>query len=247
MPTVTRSSARRGGACCDFLREHPNAPIYRNHSGNRLDATDLAHVRREEAAVLAADTGWPRGGYPDWLADFVSNAAGKTCRTMQLTPTSRWFENLPTVSRADLGRDIAAFVPDSVPLDRLINFQTSGTTGHPLLIASHPRVAAGYLAYHKRALRRFGVNLTAGRGEVGVVLHRLSARLLHLRLRHPVDGRGGPCQNQPASRRLARSRRPRQLPRRARSRGHRRRSALLHRAAGNRARTCARKPCSPPR
>jgi phenylacetate-CoA ligase len=39
-----------------------------------------------------------------------------------------------------------------------------------LLLASHPVVAASYLAFHKRALRRFGIELRAGRGEVGVVL-----------------------------------------------------------------------------
>src|SRR6185295_10995953 len=80
------------------------------------------------------------------------------------------FADLPTVSRADLSRDIAQFVPDSIPVDRLIHFSTSGTTGHPLLVASHPVVAANYLAFHKRALRRFGIELRHGRGQVGVVL-----------------------------------------------------------------------------
>ncbi len=77
---------------------------------------------------------------------------------------------MPTISRADLSRDIAQFVPDSVPIDRLINFRTSGTTGHPLLLASHPVVAASYFAFHKRALRRFGIELRHGSGQVGVVL-----------------------------------------------------------------------------
>ena len=80
------------------------------------------------------------------------------------------FADLPTISRADLSHDIAAFVPDSAPIDRLINFRTSGTTGHPLLLASHPTVAANYLAFHKKALRRFGIELRHGRGQVGVVL-----------------------------------------------------------------------------
>lgn len=153
----------------DFLREHPHAPIYRNHSGNRLDASDLAYVRREEAAVLAADIGWPPNGHPCWLNNFVAECRRDVPHYRNFLSTT-CFEALPTISRADLGRDIAAFVPDSVSLDRLINFQTSGTTGHPLLIASHPRVAAGYLAYHKRGLRRFGITLSAGSGEVGVVL-----------------------------------------------------------------------------
>ena len=158
-----------GRRMLDFLREHPNAPIYRNQSGNRLDETDLAYVRREEAAVLAADVGWPRNGHPGWLDGFVDQCRSDVPHYRGYQPAS-CFESLPTVSRADLGHDIAAFVPDSLSLDRLINFQTSGTTGHPLLIASHPRVAAGYLAYHKRALRRFGVTLTAGSEQVGVVL-----------------------------------------------------------------------------
>src|SRR6185369_3802136 len=82
----------------------------------------------------------------------------------------RDFHDIPTISRADLGRDVAQFVPDDVAIDRLINFQTSGTTGHPLLIGSLPSVAASYLAFHKRALRRFGIELAYGRGQVGVVL-----------------------------------------------------------------------------
>ena len=49
-------------------------------------------------------------------------------------------------------------VPDDVSVERLIQFSTSGTTGHPLLIASHPVVAARYLAFHKRALRRVGLS-----------------------------------------------------------------------------------------
>jgi phenylacetate-CoA ligase len=158
-----------GRRMLDFLREHPNAPIYRNQSGNRLDETDLAYVRREEAAVLAADVGWPPNGHPVWLADFVDQCRRDVPHYREYQPATR-FDSLPTISRADLGRDISAFLPDSISLERLINFQTSGTTGHPLLIASHPRVAAGYLAYHKRALSRFDVTLTAGRGDVGVVL-----------------------------------------------------------------------------
>ncbi|GAA5482180.1 capsule biosynthesis protein CapK [Haloferula sargassicola] len=158
-----------GRRMLEFLREHPHAPIYRNHSGNRLDAEDLAFVRREEAAVLASQVGWPRDGHPEWLDAFVASCLRDVPHYRSYAKAER-FEELPSISRSDLGENIAAFVPDSVPLERMINFQTSGTTGHPLLIASHPRVAAGYLAYHKRALARFGVTLTAGRGEVGVVL-----------------------------------------------------------------------------
>jgi phenylacetate-CoA ligase len=158
-----------GRRMLDFLREHPHAPIYRDRSGHRLVPEDLPLVRAHEAEVLAGSVGWPRTGQPAWLEAFVADCRREVPHYAGYAQAAR-FEDLPTVARADLGHDIAAFVPSSAPLDRLINFQTSGTTGHPLLIASHPRVAAGYLAYHKRALRRRGITLTARRGEVGVVL-----------------------------------------------------------------------------
>lgn len=46
----------------------------------------------------------------------------------------------------------------------MMNFRTADTTGHPLLIASHPVVAGRYLAFHMRALRRFAIALEHGRG-----------------------------------------------------------------------------------
>jgi phenylacetate-CoA ligase len=107
---------------------------------------------------------------PPWTADFVEQCQREVPFSRARRTTRPRFEDVPPVSRADLSRDIAAFVPDSAPLERLINFRTSGTTGHPLLLASHPVVAASYLAFHQRALRRFGVELTAGAGQVGVVL-----------------------------------------------------------------------------
>jgi phenylacetate-CoA ligase len=93
-----------------------------------------------------------------------------------LTQLPARFEDLPTSCRADLAADIARYVPDPVPLERLINFRTTGTTGNPLLIASHPVVAARYLAFHLRALQRLGITLRHGRGQVGVVLLGLQRR-----------------------------------------------------------------------
>lgn len=152
------------------LREHPHAPIYRNESGHRLRPPEVEQVRAHEREVMAAPVPAAESGPPEWLESWVQ-------RCYELVPHFRArgvpperFEDLPTVDRGDFGRDIARFVPDDVPLERLIHFRTSGTTGHPLLIASHPVVAARYLGYHRRALRRFGVELRHGRGQVGVVL-----------------------------------------------------------------------------
>jgi phenylacetate-CoA ligase len=153
-----------------FLREHPNSPIYRNQSGNRLTDQDLERVRAFEDAVRNAPIEWPPDALPPWVNAFVEKCMNDVPFYRRYGSIPKRFEDLPTISRAELGRDIAVFVPDSIPIDRLINFRTSGTTGHPLLIASHPEVAAKYLVFHKRALRRFGIKLLNGRGKVGVVL-----------------------------------------------------------------------------
>jgi phenylacetate-CoA ligase len=165
-PTLTED----GREMLQFLREHPHAPIYRNESGNRLTAEDIERVRNFEKEVLAAEVDWRAENPPAWLDDFVERCFAEVPFYRRYGSRPKEFPDIPTIGRADLSRDIAQFVPDPVAIDRLINFRTSGTTGHTLLLASHPIVAASYLAFHKRALRRFGIDLRFGRGQVGVVL-----------------------------------------------------------------------------
>lgn len=165
-PTLTDA----GRAMLRRLSEHPAAPIYRNRSGNRLLAADLPDLDGFERDTLAASIDWRPGAPPDWVPRFLADAWRMVPHYRRQGAPPATLADVPPISRADLARDIAAFVPDDVPIDRLINFRTTGTTGHPLLIASHPVVAARYLSFHKRALRRFGIDLRAGAGDVGVVL-----------------------------------------------------------------------------
>ena len=165
-PTLTD----HGRSMLRFLREHPHAPLFRNESGNRLTAEDVERVRAHEREALSASVGWRPGTEPTWLLDFVNHCLEQVPHYRRYGAPPARFTDLPTIDRGDLGRDVAQFVPDDVPIDRLINFRTSGTTGHALLLASHPVVAASYLAFHKRALRHFGIELRHGRGQVGVVL-----------------------------------------------------------------------------
>lgn len=165
-PTLTAAGRRM----LDFMHGHPCAPIYRNRSGNRLLAHEVEAVRAFEAEVAAARVGWIEGTIPGWVAPFVAGAFATVPYYYALGSPPLRFTDLATVSRADFAADIARFVPDDADIARLINFRTTGTTGHPLLIASHPVVAARYAAFHKRALRRIGIEPLHGSGQVGVVL-----------------------------------------------------------------------------
>lgn len=159
-----------GAAMLRFMREHPSAPIYRNQSGNRLTHDDIAALRVFDADVQAGGADWSPGTLPAWLDAFVERAWRDVPFYRRYGARPARFADIPTTTRADLSRDVAQFVPDAAPLERLINFATTGTTGQPILIASHPAVAASYLPYFKKALARVGVTLTHGRGQVGVVL-----------------------------------------------------------------------------
>ncbi len=170
-PTLTREGQRM----LERLREHPHAPIYRNQSGNRLTAEDVETVRAFERETLAARVDWPHDAAAaaaprGWLRVFIERCLEQVPFYRRYGPPPLRLTDLPTISRADLSRDVAQFVPDDVPTSRMMYFHTSGTTGHPLLLPSHPGVAANYLAFHKRALRHFGIELKAARGQVGVVL-----------------------------------------------------------------------------
>jgi phenylacetate-CoA ligase len=152
------------------MREHPSAPIYRNASGHRLLPQELPEVLTFAAEVRRAGVD-PRADLAQpWLRDYVASALTRVPHYRRYGSLPRLLADLPTINRGDLARDVAAFVPDDQPLDRLINFRTTGLTGQPLLIASHPVVAARYLAFHERALARFGIELASGPGDIGVML-----------------------------------------------------------------------------
>ena len=165
-PTLTAHGRRM----LDFMRNHPHAPVYRNRSGNRLLAHEVEAQRVYEAQVAAAPVGWEPGTVPDWVMPFVAETFATVPYYRALGSPPRRLTDVATVSRADFAADVAQFVPDHVPLDRMMHFRTTGTTGHPLLIPSHPVVAARYAAFHKRALARVGIVPAYGRGQVGVVL-----------------------------------------------------------------------------
>jgi phenylacetate-CoA ligase len=80
------------------------------------------------------------------------------------------FAALPTAGRADLAREPWAFVPDGQPLDDLLVYNTSGTTGHPLAVYAHPETSAAHLPLYRKALAAHGVTLGGGPGRVPLLL-----------------------------------------------------------------------------
>lgn len=167
-PMLTEAGRQR----LHWLEEHPQAPRF-NHSGvDRLTAAGAARVAAFERALLSESRGWQAGTLPPWVPEF----AAFCCRNVPAyrdDSAPHPFLDLPTCDRSDLSRAPWEFVPDSQPLDGLIVFQTSGTTGHPLNIITHPEVLSHYWPLLRAALNAYGLALDPARDDgprVGVVV-----------------------------------------------------------------------------
>jgi phenylacetate-CoA ligase len=101
------------------------------------------------------------------------------------------FQKIPTITRKDIQSDITQFVPNDLPLDQLIAFTTNGTTGHPIIIPSHPEVAAAYSWFHKKALRWNGVEPDNFTSDVAVLLAGYQQQCFtYVSLIHSLNNKG---------------------------------------------------------
>lgn len=150
------------------MREHPHAPRWNWPNGEQLDEAGLDRVR-QYAAILATQPSWGPNRVPDWLPHFVDfcleDVPFYRRRSLPGTP----FHSLPSCSRNDLALRPWEFVPDSQPLDQLIVFSSSGTTGHPAKLPTHPFTAACGIPLLEHVLSPLGVHLPRGTEQMGLI------------------------------------------------------------------------------
>jgi len=165
-PAISES----GWEMLKHLREHAHAPKFNFQSGDRITHSAIEQIREYETYLKDVDSfGWRHGEMPDWLIGFTEKVLSDVPFYRRRGGTAENFFELPATSRQDLYKEPWAFVPDSQPLDDLIVYTTSGTTGNTLKILSHPEVSTKYLAVLKKALLLHGVTLDGG-NRVSIVL-----------------------------------------------------------------------------
>lgn len=160
-----------GRALLSFMQEHPHAPHWNYACGDQLDAGGLAAVQafsRQPAAT------WQPDELPAWLQAWVGRVQNEVPfyrrdDAAAVTSIER-FRMLGLTDRDDLRREAPAFVPDDQPLDGMMVYDTSGTTGSTLLVMADAVTTSSYLPLLERALATRGVSLTGGRGRVSLVL-----------------------------------------------------------------------------
>ncbi|WP_295702695.1 hypothetical protein [Lapillicoccus sp.] len=154
-------------------RQTPHAPIWVHECGDLLTAEDHEVLGRRRAELLeparAGRGGADRDGDdpPAWVEALVDRCRRHTTFFGRLGATS--FDQLPMISRADLVRDVAAFVPRDQPLDRVVQGTSSGSSGAALVIPLDPVEISTELLLLERLLADVGVDWPHDPDRVGLL------------------------------------------------------------------------------
>jgi phenylacetate-CoA ligase len=161
-----------GFARLRFLEEHPSAPRFTHRGVDRLTREGVERVSAFESALDSESRGWAAGALPPWVMPFAAKCFRDVPAYRAFGPQPPLLTNIPTTSRADLSRAPWEFVPDPLSLDGLTVFQTSGATGHPLDIITHPETLAHYLPLLRAALALHGVTLGPATVALAVICYQ---------------------------------------------------------------------------
>jgi phenylacetate-CoA ligase len=143
------------------MRQHPHAPIWNWPNGEQLNAAGLEQVERFTADLAKGEAFGPDQP-PAWLPEFVAFCLAEVPFYRRRSPPGASLSAIPTCSRADLAPRVWDFVPDSQPLDELIVFSSSGTTGYQTRTPAHPASAASGLPLIEQAVAASGLHFPRG-------------------------------------------------------------------------------------
>ncbi|HVV86219.1 MAG TPA: AMP-binding protein [Kofleriaceae bacterium] len=164
-----RAPAMTEGAWAGLSRvlEHVDAPRYNRTLGDRVGDGELAALAAMRAALATAPREADRAPSAR-TADFVEALRDRLWLLDDLPDgldVARDFEELPTTDRDALAHRLHDLVPRDLPLDDAIVYSTSATTGHAVIVPSHPRAMVQNLAHLERLAAFHGVTLAPREGE----------------------------------------------------------------------------------
>ena len=158
-PTLTHAGSERLAA----VRGHPSAPQWVHECGDRLRPADHARLAAL-AGELDAGVSRSRGadpGEPAWLEPFLDRVQAVVPRYRAVARLDghrrRGLADFAPVAREDLARSLAEFVPVDVPLDRVLEGSSSGSTGAAVVVPLHPVSTAGEVVMLRHLAAQVGV------------------------------------------------------------------------------------------
>lgn len=142
------------------IKQHKNAPLWNYEVGDRLLASDLPLIQVFREKVFE-DRG-SVSGPPPMIVEWAMEMREKSQIFMERIPEGfnleRDWQFLETMDREDIAVRPESIVPIDADLSRLIVYDTSGTSGHALVVPYHPATIAQNHALVEFALGRYGVH-----------------------------------------------------------------------------------------
>lgn len=149
------------------LLQHTDAPRWNQTIGDRVDNAALDTLVAFRGA-LARRPDTASSGPTAAIVGFVEQLRDRLYLLDDLPrgfDVERDFEDLPTTDRDDLARRLEDLVPHDLSFDDAIVYSTSATTGHSVIVPSHPSAMVQNLAHLEAAAALHGVQLEPREGE----------------------------------------------------------------------------------
>ncbi|MEW6363588.1 MAG: hypothetical protein AB1714_02995 [Acidobacteriota bacterium] len=142
------------------IQQHPDAPYWSYVVGDRVRVEDLPLVEAYRRALFEQRPGGSPAPSPqilDWVRAMRSRARMFRRHIPEGMNLERDWAFVPTMAREDIATRIEDIVPWDEDISRMIVYDTSGTTGHAIVVPYHPRTMAQNHPLIEYALEQHGV------------------------------------------------------------------------------------------
>lgn len=161
-PAIT-PAAWRG---LERILQHPSAPRWNQTIGDRVGEPELERLADFRSALSTRPLESDRRPSIA-LTDWVESLRGRLWHLDRLPrgfDARRDFTAIPTTDREAIARRIEELVPHDADLTDAILYSTSGTTGHAVVVPSHPSAMVQNLAHLEAAAAHHGVTIAPAEG-----------------------------------------------------------------------------------
>ncbi len=142
------------------ITQHPQAPKWNYVVGDRIEKQDIKLLDETRRAVFKdrlESNDIPPAPILEWIGKKREHVWLFQSHLPQGFDLERDWLYVPTMSREDLATRIEEVVPFDSDLSRLIVYDTSGTTGHAIVIPYHPQTLAQNHGLVEFVLSRYGI------------------------------------------------------------------------------------------
>lgn len=171
-PIIALSDAERFPLLNDLsllksLKQDAFAPRFNFESGDRLSARHLERVQQYCGFISTTNHFQEVAKVPAWVNHFVRKCHHSVPFYKNRKPL---FKDQPTLRRHQIQEAPWDFVTQDAPLQDLLVYQTSGTTGPPMDVLFDPVSQACWLPQLESILEKLNIKFNGGKNSVAVAL-----------------------------------------------------------------------------